>query len=133
MQSLTDILSLLRLVQSLRFDAYSEAATGWDGVGTGTVTVSEPASGTVIFVEAGTLKPRAADRAAGGFKNVFRWSAVGAALRLEHLRFGPDHPVLLFDLVPGEDGVWRETSPHQCREDCYMASLAVDGERLVVI
>jgi hypothetical protein len=63
---------------------------------------------------------------------VFRWSAVGESLRLEHLRFGPEHPVLLFDMTPGADGVWREVSPHQCREDCYTSSLGVEGGRLAV-
>jgi hypothetical protein len=132
MASLTEVLSLLLRVRSLRFDARSDAATGWDGVGTGTVTVAEPATGIVVFDEAGTWQPSAAGRATVRFKNVFRWSAVGETLRLEHLRFGPEHPVLLFDMAPGEDGAWREVSHHQCREDCYTASLAVESGQLVV-
>jgi hypothetical protein len=132
MHSLNEVLTLLRRVRSLRFDARSEAATGWDGVGTGTVAVSEPAAGVVVFDEAGTWQPNDSGRAAVGFKNVFRWSVVGDALRLEHLRFGPEHPVLLFDMAPGADGVWREVSPHQCREDCYTASLGVEGGQLAL-
>jgi len=132
MASLTEVLSLLRQVRSLRFDARSEAATGWDGVGTGAVAISEPAFGVVVFDEAGTWQPRAPGRSAVGFKNVFRWSVVGESLRLEHLRFGADHPVLLFDMAPGEDGLWREISPHQCREDCYTASLVVEEKQVVV-
>jgi hypothetical protein len=54
------------------------------------------------------------------------------AIRLEHLRFGPESPVLLFDLAPCGGGEWRNVSPHQCREDCYTATLAVNGERLMV-
>lgn len=131
-QSLTEVMSLLRRVQSLRFDARSEAATGWDGVGTGAVAVSEPAAGVVVFTEAGTWQPNAPNRAAVGFNNVFRWSAVGEVLRLEHLRFGADHPVLLFDMAPDEAGAWREVSPHLCREDCYTAILAVEGGKLEV-
>ena len=132
MQSLTDVLSLLRQVQSLRFEAQSGAVTGWDGIGTGSVTVSEPAAGVVVFTEAGSWQPSASGRAVVQFNNVFRWSAVDAALRLEHLRFGTEHPVLLFDMAPDAAGVWREVSPHQCREDCYTASLSVEGEQLVV-
>jgi hypothetical protein len=131
-QSLSEVLALLRRVRSLRFDARSEAATGWDGVGTGAVAVSEPAAGVVVFDEAGTWQPSIPGRAAIGFKNAFRWSAVGAALRLEHLRFGAEHPVLLFDMAPDAAGAWREVSPHRCREDCYTASLGVDGGQLVV-
>jgi hypothetical protein len=131
-QSLTEVLTLLRRVRSLRFEARSEAVTGWDGVGTGTVAVSESAAGVVVFDEAGTWRPSIPDRNPVAFKNVFRWSTVGESLRLEHLRFGPEHPVLLFDMASGADGIWREVSPHQCREDCYTASLGVEGERLVV-
>jgi len=57
---------------------------------------------------------------------------VEKALRLEHLRFGMEKPVLLFDMAPTTDGAWREISPHQCREDCYTASLRIEGEILVV-
>lgn len=132
MQSLTEVLSLLRCVQSLRFDAHSEAASGWDGVGTGAVTVSEPATGVVVFDEAGTWQPDSPGVAAVGFRNVFRWSAVAELLRLEHLRFGPEQPVLLFDMASGADGVWREVSPHRCREDSYTASLSDVGGQLQV-
>lgn len=132
MESLIDVLSRLRRVRALQFDARTRAATGWDGIGTGAVTVSEPIDGVVVFAEAGTWRPRAPGRGAIGFNNVFRWSPVGAALRLEHLRFGPDRPVFLFDMAPGEDGVWRVVSPHQCREDGYTASLAIECEQLVV-
>lgn len=132
MASLAEVWSLLRRVRALRFDARTEAATGWEGVGTGTVAVSEPTAGVVVFVEAGTWQPAAPARPAIGFSNVYRWSAVGEGLRLEHLRFGPDAPVLLFDMAPAEGGVWRSVSPHQCREDCYTASLAVEGGRLAV-
>lgn len=132
MQSLNALLSLLRRVRSLRFDAHSESATGWEGVGNGTVVVSEPIPNAIIFDEAGRWQPTAVGRPAVEFKNVFRWSAVGDALRLEHLRFGPDHPVLLFDMAPDQKGVWREVGPHHCREDCYTASLVVEGEQLMV-
>ena len=116
----------------LRFDARTEAATGWEGIGTGKVAVSEPMAGVLVFTEAGTWQPSAAERPTIKFNNVFRWSAIGELLRLEHLRFGPNAPVLLFDMVPGEDGVWREVSPHQCREDCYTASLTVEDGQVVV-
>ena len=44
MRSLNEVLSFLQRVRSLQFDASSEAATGWDGVGTGVVTVLQPAA-----------------------------------------------------------------------------------------
>ena len=132
MMALDDLWSVLQRVRALRFDARTEAATGWDGTGTGTVAVSEPAAGVVVFEEVGTWQPSISGRPAIGFNNVFRWTVIGEVLRLEHLRFGPDAPVLLFDLAPGEGGEWREVSPHQCREDCYTATLTVKGGQLAV-
>ena len=49
----------------------------------------------------------------------------GDTLRLEHLRFGEDRPVYLFDLAPAGDRGWRSVSPHLCSEDCYAAVLLV--------
>ena len=52
------------------------------------------------------------------------WSVVGPELvRLEHLRFGEDHPVYLFDLAPLTANSWCSVSPHLCMEDCYSAEL----------
>ena len=130
MSSLPDVWALLRDVRSLRFDARSEAATGWNGVGMGVVAVSEPGAGVVVFEESGVWE--SPGRAQVRFTNVFRWSIVGEALRLEHLRFGPDRPVFLFDMSPDEHGNWQEISPHQCRDDCYTASLRIAGPQLLV-
>ncbi len=47
-------------------------------------------------------------------------------------RFGPARPVLLFDMASDEGGGWREVRPHQCAEDCYRASLAVEDGQLVI-
>ncbi|WP_145928943.1 DUF6314 family protein [Termitidicoccus mucosus] len=132
MTSIAEVLSFFRRVTSLRFDARSEAATGWDGVGSGTVAVSEPMDGVIIFKESGTWHPNDMSRVGVSFKNAFRWTAVGDMLRLEHLRFGSEHPVLLFDMAHQGDGRWREVSPHQCRDDCYTASLILDGGRLLL-
>lgn len=85
-----------------------------------------------MFQESGTWQPSASGRPAVRFTNVFRWSARSETIRLEHLRFGPENPVLLFDLASSDNGVWREISPHQCCEDCYAATLAVEGEQLLV-
>lgn len=124
--------SLLRRVQRLRFEAHSESGTGWDGTGKGSVSLSEPAQGVVVFKESGSWQPSASDLPAIRFNNIFRWSSIGEVLRLEHLRLGPDNPVLLFDLAPEKSGVWQAISPHQCREDSYTASLRViEGQLLV--
>lgn len=89
--ALAALLEVLAAVRSLRFEARSEAGTGWDGVGEGTVTVARPAEGVIVFEESGIWRPPG--RRELSFTNVFRWTAVGDVLRLDHLRFGPDRPV----------------------------------------
>ncbi len=128
MASLPRLWSILQSVQSLHFESRSEAATGWNGIGTGTVTTTMPDADTIIFNEAGTWQ--SPGRPAIQFGNVYRWSNINGLLRLEHLRFGPDHPVYLFDMAPNDSGEWREAAPHQCREDCYTAALKIEGNRL---
>ena len=121
----------LRRVRALRFQARSEAGSGWNGVGQGTVAISEPAAGVVVHHEAGVWRQAGSGRVLR-FANVFRWSAVGRSLRLEHLRLGPDNPVRLFDLTPAGAGAWRVTAPHKCRHDRYAASVVVCGRLLRV-
>jgi len=130
--SLLEVWSSLRKVRSLRFEARSGGTTGWSGSGAGAVVVSEPSADTLVFAESGTWRQGGAARPAIRFTNVFRWSAMGDAVRLEHLRFGPDQPVFLFDLAPCDSGEWREVNPHQCSEDCYTAELAVDSGRFSI-
>lgn len=130
MISLADLWDRLREVTVMSFEARSAAGTGWNGTGAGDVVVTEPSPGVVVFTESGAWQPLG--RGDIRFTNVFRWSRLDDSLRLEHLRFGPDQPVFLFDLAPGEDGVWREVSPHACGEDCYAGSLTAEGRHLLV-
>lgn len=116
----------LACVETLSFVAESALATGWHGEGRGDVGVTMPAEDALLFYESGTWRPD------GGvdlsFRNVFRWTKLGDAIRLEHLRFGPDAPVYLFDLMQHEDGIWRSADPHRCKADRYTASLTMqDG------
>ena len=112
----------LRHIRSLRFVAESGSETGWNGIGQGEVTVGVPAEGVLTFTELGTWQSAAGKEFQ--FRNVFRWSMLGPEIvRLEHLRFGPEHPMFLFDLAPTVSGAWLSASPHICREDCYSAEL----------
>lgn len=113
----------LRRVRGLAFVARSASPTGWNGQGTGTVVVEPAGDGALTFTEAGVWRPE------GGreirFRNVFRWSQGKDTLRLEHLRFGVDYPVSLFELALVGGGTWRSVAPHLCREDCYAAEMHV--------
>ena len=128
--SLDEVWDRLRRVRALTFTARSRSRTGWNGCGSGTVLVEPAGKEVVAFTESGVWQPE------GGrelrFSNVFRWSKAGGGLRLEHLRFGQNHPVYLFDLAPAGDGDWRSVSPHLCSEDCYAATMRVHEDRLVL-
>lgn len=128
--SLKELWILLRSVHALSFEARSEAGTGWNGIGGGLVSVSEPSLGVLIFDESGYWQPQG--RRDIRFTNVYRWTLLSTSLKLEHLRFGVDNPVYLFDLVPTSDGEWRDVSPHICAEDCYSACLRIEGQQLIV-
>lgn len=123
----TQLIEQLRHVRTLRFTARTDASTGWNGIGTGSVSVEVAGPGVVLFHESGIWQPTA-----GGdlrFRNVYRWSLVAAQMvRLEHLRFGPTQPVQLFELVPESESIWASANPHVCRDDCYSARLRI-GER----
>jgi hypothetical protein len=118
----TQLWNLLRRVQSLSFVARSGAGTGWDGTGVGTVQVGECGQDVLTFTEEGTWRPEAGGRQTT-FHNVYRWTLAGDLIRLEHLRFGADNPVYLFDLAQSGEREWRSMSPHLCRDDCYAAVL----------
>ncbi len=127
--ALAEVWQRLARVRSLEFVAQSVLPSGWNGRGSGAVGVEHVGAGALTFTESGTWLP------AGGreldFFNVFRWSLVEPyALRLEHLRFGPNHPVHLFDLTAAMDDEWQSEAPHVCREDCYTARLTIEDSSL---
>jgi hypothetical protein len=118
-------------VRGLHFVGLSANESGWNGSGVGTVVVASPSPEVLIFNESGVWQPTGGGRIS--FRNVFRWRRLGLeAVRLEHLRYGADHPVYLFDLMSGADGVWTSVSPHCCRDDCYRAILEVEGVDIVL-
>ncbi|MBX3611831.1 MAG: hypothetical protein KF871_18190 [Hydrogenophaga sp.] len=131
-EALADVLAALSRVRTLRFEARSQAGTGWDGVGTGEVRVSSPQPGVVLFEEAGVWQAERPGAAGVAFRNVFRWTAVGERLRLEHLRQGPDHPVFLFDLAWAGEGSWHTVQPHLCAADVYAAQLHCEADAISV-
>jgi hypothetical protein len=118
------------MVQELTFEARSRAAAynGWNGSGKGVVQVEAVKAGVILFHERGVWVPEGGREIT--FSNVFRWTADpdGHFLRLEHLRFGPDHLVYLFDLVPVDESVLKSSDPHICGEDVYAAQMEFDHE-----
>ncbi len=125
-QSLWDA---LRTVCAVHFVAYGSAATGWSGIGDGTVLV-EDSPDVILFREVGTWRQPGAAKPLP-FTNVYRWTLRGETIRLEHLRFGVDRPVYLFDLTPGTGNVWSSLAPHSCGEDEYTAEVRLTGDILL--
>ena len=118
----------LALVKSLSFTARSDAseATGWVGEAAGRVEVRLEADDCILFVEAGSWQ--SPEGKSINFSNTFRWTRDGDHIQLEHLRFGSDRPVYLFDLVPDGDHRMSSREPHVCSEDLYSATLNLEEE-----
>lgn len=130
MVSNVEIWERFRRVVSVRFVSKSHTGSGWSGVGSGVVQVSEPAPDVLTFEESGSWQQDGGSEFR--FTNVFKWSLVEDRLRLDHLRFGVGRPVFLFEMAPDADGIWREINPHPCRDDCYRASLRLENEQIFV-
>lgn len=119
-------------VRALRFEAVSQTEmTDWNGSGEGEVAVREEGS-QLIFDESGLWQPR--QGAPLGFTNCYRWTFSDRSIGLEHLRFGADRPVYLFDLVqdPTAPDPHRLISerPHPCGEDRYEAQLLAGRDEI---
>lgn len=130
MSSIIDIWQQLGTVAVVHFKAESLSGIGWDGSAIGVVKVSQPESNVLVFEESGQF--RKPDGKEMNFRNTFRWTRIEDNIRLEHLRFGVDRPVFLFDMACQADGTWRETNPHPCRDDCYSATLRLEEEMIFV-
>jgi len=123
----------LSSVNSLVFHATSGTSKGgWNGEGRGSVVVESVDSDTILFHEDGMWKPETGKELT--FQNVYRWTALleSHSLRLEHLRFGHNHPVYLFDLGQADEVTWKSVEPHVCRDDLYEAIMKLDGEVLTL-
>lgn len=100
----------LQRVRSVRFISRGDTA-GWDGIGVGSVVVASPSEEVLVYTESGTWQ--LARGRETRFSNVFRWTLTGPELiRLEHLRYGADRPVFLFDVAPVSSGEWASVRPH---------------------
>ncbi len=108
--TLDSVWSRLGVVRDLAFNASSSASTGWTGSGTGTVDVAQPSSDILVYTESGTWSPGGGNPL--NFTNVYRWTLLSETLRLEHLRFGPDNPVYLFDLRIVDDERMESVAAH---------------------
>ena len=108
--TLDTVWSRIAAVSDLTFTASSGASTSWTGTGVGTVDVSQPATDVLVYTESGTWTPTGGKQLS--FTNAYRWTLLPKTLRLEHLRFGADNPVYLFDLAIVDDLRLTSVDPH---------------------
>ena len=115
------IWAALQQVKTLDFIAHRRNGTGWMGHGKGKVVVEAPTPEIIIFHESGRwlygMSPEPK------FRNVSRWLRSGDTVRLEHLRFGENHSVSLFDLTPETDAIWVSVAPYLCGTDEHTGRL----------
>jgi hypothetical protein len=117
------LIDRLRSIGHLEFEATSAVASGWNGTGRGVVETEAFTPGVLLFRESGEWIPRGAARPIR-FNNIYRWQRLDDdTLRLEHLRFGADRAVHLFDLACSTRAHWQSRSPHVCGDDRYSATL----------
>ncbi len=122
----------LSAVQRLSFRARSPLASGWNGSGDGTVGVTALNDGRVVYSESGQWLTAAGVKL--NFTNVYRWTLLRESqrIRLEHLRFGGERPIHLFEIEPTGANDFKSVEPHVCSEDLYAATLRVDAPRLLL-
>jgi hypothetical protein len=105
----------LEKTNHLEFTAKTEL-----GLKTGRADVAvTSSSSSLIFEERGVWIPGSA------FSNCFRWTldAQQGLISLEHMRYGPDRPVFLFQLAPTRAGVLESVDSHLCASDTYLGNI----------
>jgi hypothetical protein len=97
--------------------------------GKATVVIAETPT-TLVFQEKGTWIVD--DLPGPAFTNSFRWSLDinRGLIALEHLRYGPNHPVFLFHLAPKQSGVLEAVDSHLCAEDAYLGNITWSGKSI---
>lgn len=119
----------LRNIQSMCFSAKSKSLTtsGRNGLGKGTVEVKIIDQDILVFYERGTWI--SIDNNQMDFSNVFRWHLrpKQGVIALEHLRFGADYPVFLFNLIPINVNTLESMDSHICKEDTYFGQVRCDN------
>ena len=114
--------SLLQ-IRYFEFTAQTTLGTkGWEGTGKGEVKVAQIDANTLIFYEKGVFLVQ--NKTVKCY-NTYRWTFEGELVKLEHLRFGIENPVLLFYMQGRQENKFVSVCPHVCDKDLYKATLQV--------
>lgn len=122
----------LSLIKHYKFIAASNKDDGLNGSGHGTVSIeTDPINNILLFFEDGYF-----ENTRGKFKshNIYRWAfkAFENCISLEHLRFGAENAVYLFDLVYDDNNLWSSQCPHLCDKDEYHAKMQLSDKAITL-
>ena len=118
-------------IRSVRFVSVSQpGGMGWNGNATGVVEVHRDIQNQILFTEIGTWHTHRGTSL--NFFNRYRWTLnlQKHSIQLEHLRYGENQPVKLFDLTFIKPSQWISGKSHQCNADSYSAILRLDNKQL---
>ena len=109
---LSEVWRKLQNVKTVQYHADDKRGKGW-------VTIEKESAYALIFEEEGSWGEGV------NFRNVFRWTVDPdhEMLALEHLRFGKQHPVFLFHLVPVANQLLESVDAHINQEETYYGYL----------
>ncbi len=118
-------LSQVRLI-SFRAQSKSTEKSGWNGIGKGSVDIKKINERELLFHERGSWQTQSEDSL--DFSNTFRWTLDEAHqfIALEHLRFGPNKPIFLFNLIPIDQQLLESINSHVCDKDTYFGKICCD-------
>lgn len=108
---------------TLQAKTKSKDPSGWNGKGKGDVQVSREGNTVLIFQEKGFWKNPQGNET--NFNNIYRWTLdrEKEMISLEHLRFGLNRPVFLFNLAPSGIQGLKSIDAHLCDGDTYFGQL----------
>lgn len=128
MQTLLAFWDKLSTVKALTFNAKSRSKenSGWNGKGTGDVSIDREGPNIMLFNERGSWQAKQGSEMV--FSNTFRWTLDrrSSMISLEHLRRGPSHPVLLFHLAPTGNNSLSSVDSYLCGGDVYFGQIHFD-------
>ncbi len=129
LQTLHDFWIKLPSIKELTVTALSRTRDdGWNGKGLGEVKVIKESQTVITFIETGSwLTPYGSGEVS--FTNSFRWTIDRdrCLISLEHLRRGPNNPVLIFHLAPSSKNTLASIDSHLPMADTYFGQISFDS------